>query len=686
MEASVLAVLDEQVRRVMLSAKQNDAPPGQEQRLWSWLSHPIRRDPPPKGIDAVGERVRGGIARRLASRSLHTRAEQVLRGAVGLRSHSDAALVSLIEERRESFCGARSSHRAIDAAAETIVECIRRRLGLELHPEQVMGGLAMMDGNAVEMATGEGKTVTGIIPTSLLAWSGRGVHVATVNDYLARRDAEITGPVYEAIGLDVGVIQDGSSEVDRRDAYARSITYVADKQLIFDFLRDRLKTPADPRLVGHLLELIDGANARLAPWSGAVVQRGHHACIVDEADSILIDEAITPAIIASEAQDVRASRQAIYDTAARVAAALQEGEHYDLDRRLRRVVIRPEGRELLDTLSNELPEFWRGPRRREELVVQAISARDLFRRDDDYVIVEGKVQIVDASTGRILPGRQWQLGLHQAVEAKEGLDVTEPRRTTSRVSYQGYFRRYRHLCGMSGTMWEVRRELWRAYHLPVVRVPTHRPIARRQLPDQVFASEDQKLRAVVDRVVTLRDLGQPVLVGTRAVATSERLASMLAERHVPCRVLNATREAEEASIVAEAGAAGAVTVSTNMAGRGTDIRLDDCARAAGGLAVIATERHDERRVDRQLFGRSGRQGDPGLAQAFVSFQDALVARHGLRPLIALASTLPAFWRRPISSLLWWQAQTSAGGRAATLRAELARADANLEMSLKGQSR
>jgi preprotein translocase subunit SecA len=683
--SAFLAVLDEQVRRLMNHATQIQIPE-RERRLWPWLSHPVRRDPPPKGIDAAGERVRGAVARRSAGKNLRARAERVSQAAHDLRSHSDAAVRSLVEERRDRLCGSRRSPQTIDAAAETIVECIRRRLGLTLHVEQLMGGLAMAAGTAVEMATGEGKTVTGILPTALLAWSGRGVHVATVNDYLARRDAEITGPVYDMLGLDVGVIQDGSSESDRREAYARSITYVADKQLIFDFLRDRLKTPSDPRMVGHLLELIDGQDARLAAWSGAVVQRGHHACIVDEADSILIDEAITPAVIASETQDVRASRQAIYDTAASVSGSLQENEHYILDRRLKKVVIKPEGRELLERLSAELPEFWRGPRRREELVVQAISARELFRRDDDYVIVDGKVQIVDASTGRILPGRQWQLGLHQAVEAKEGLEVTEPRRTTSRVSYQGYFRRYGHLCGMSGTMWEVRHELWRAYHLPVVRIPTHSPIARRHLPDRVFTTESQKLAAVVDRVVELRERGQPVLVGTRAVATSERLASMLAERDVPCRVLNATREAEEASIVADAGVAAAVTVSTNMAGRGTDIGLDARARAAGGLAVIATERHDERRVDRQLFGRSGRQGDPGLAQAFVSLEDALVVRHGLGFLAGLVRVLPAGLWRPVAALLWWQAQTSAGSRATTLRAELTRSDANMEMSLKGQSR
>ncbi len=659
------------------------APRADETRLWPWLSHPVRRDPPPKGIDAVGERVRGMVARWHAARGLRERAERALDGAASLRNHSDAAFLALVEERRANVLQSRCSPDSSDLAASMIAEAIRRQLGLTLHLEQMMGGIAMTDGIVIEMATGEGKTVTGIIPTAILAWPGLGMHVATVNDYLARRDAEITGPVYRMLGLGVGTIQEGSEEQERRDAYACPITYVADKQLLFDYLRDRLKSPTAPRMVGHLLELIDGG--QLPSWSKRVVQRGHHACLVDEADSILIDEAITPAVIASESQDVRASRQDVYKIALKLSAELSEGEHFAVDRGLRRVVMKPAGRSRLDQVASGLPEFWRGPRRREELVVQALTARELFKLDDDYVVSDGKVQIVDASTGRILPGRQWQLGLHQAVEAKEGLDATEPRKTSSRISYQSYFRRYTRLSGMSGTMWEVRHEVWRAYHRPVVRIPTHKPIARKHLQDRIYRNEATKLEAVVEHVARLRERGQPVLVGTRAVATSERLAAMLAERMIECRVLNAIRESDEAKIIAAAGVAGAVTVSTNMAGRGTDIQIDCSARRAGGLAVIATERHDERRVDRQLFGRAGRQGDPGSAQAFVCLEDQLVRRYGLRVLAWVASVWPSVG--PLAGrVLWWQAQGTAGRRAVTVRSELAKSEAMMEMSLKGQSR
>ncbi|MCW5767281.1 MAG: hypothetical protein KIT19_01235 [Phycisphaeraceae bacterium] len=655
-------------------------------RLWSALSRPIRRDPPPKGFDSVGEWVRGGVARMRAARGLVARAQRVRLDAESLRTHSDAALSQLLEERRDDVLRDSRSTGTTDRAAAPIVETIRRRLGLILHPEQIMGGLAMCAGTCVEMATGEGKTVTGIIPAAILAWQGRGVHVATVNDYLARRDAETLSPVFESLGLDVGVIQDASKEDERRDAYAKSVTYVADKQLIFDYLRDRLKSPHSPRMVTHLLESLGEHDGTSGPWSSSIVQRGQYACIVDEADSILIDEAVTPAIIASESQDVRASRQEIYEAARHIASQLNEGSDFIVDRRLRRVSMRPEGRTRLDELSRELPEFWRGPRRREELVVQALTALALFHRDDDYVVTGGEVQIVDPSTGRILPGRQWQLGLHQAIEAKEGIEVTEPRRTTSRVSYHGYFRRYARLCGMSGTMWEVRHEVWRAYHLPVVRIPTHRPVARKESADRVFLTEQAKLDAVTDHAIALRERGQPVLIGTRAVKTSDQLASMLAARGVDCRVLNATREAEEADIVALAGISGTITVSTNMAGRGTDIRLDDRSREAGGLAVIATERHDERRVDRQLFGRSGRQGDPGSAQAFVCLEDPVIRRFGIRPLVAMTSAVPPPFRDIAGRLLWWQSQSSAASRSATIRMELAKSEANMDMSLKGQNR
>jgi preprotein translocase subunit SecA len=657
-----------------------------DMRLWHWLGHPTRRDPVPKGLDTISHRVRGYVARRVDLRATRARAESIVAESESLREHGEAHLNTLASEARAAVVTSRDPGSGVDPAFAIIREIIRREMGVSLHVEQIMGALVMTRGAGAEMATGEGKTLTAILPAAMLGWLGHGVHVVTVNDYLAARDAEITGPVYRRLGLAVGVVRDGTPEPERREAYLRSITYASDKQIIFDFLRDRLKGPAAPRLVSHLLEQIDGCFAGSQGWTSLIVQRGLFACVVDEADSVLIDEAVTPAIIATDAGDSRASRAEVHQAGASIAASLVEGVDYLVDRRLRRVRLTPAGSARLANMVSGLPTFWRGPRRREELLVQALTARALFQRNDDYVVIDGKIQIVDASTGRVLPGRQWQLGLHQAVEAKEGIEITEPRRATSRISYQRFFQRYQRLAGMSGTLWEVRHELWASYGLPVVRIPTHKPIARRQLPDVAFATEDEKFAAVADRAATLRASGQPVLIGTRSVASSERMAAMLAERQIQCSVLNANREAEEASIIARAGESGAVTVATNMAGRGTDIQLDAASRMAGGLAVLATERHDERRVDRQLFGRSGRQGDPGLAQAFVSLQDMLIARHGLGPLVAIVRAAPGALGSPLSRLLWRQAQWAAGRKSSMMRTEAARADARLEQTMRAQSK
>ena len=654
-------------------------------RHWHWLGHPWKRDPAPKGLDAISQRARGWWSRRGASRDLRSSAESIVSESERSRDLGESALKSRILEVRDAVV-MRHDERSRDAAFALMREAIRRELGLALHPEQMMGAVAMSRGAACEMATGEGKTLTAILPAALWGWSGHGVHVVTVNDYLASRDADISRGVFARLGLDVGVVTQSLPESERREAYARSVTYVSDKQVIFDHLRDRLKTPPAPRLVSHLLEQIDGASSEEPSWPGRVVQRGLFACVVDEADSVLIDEAVTPAIIATDTGDQRASRAEVHHAGAALARSLKEGEDFIVDRRLKRVHLTPAGREALVRMADSLPPFWQGPRRREELVVQAITAQQLFTRDDDYVVVHGKVQIVDPSTGRILDGRQWQLGLHQAVEAKEGVEISEPRRASARTAYQQFFQRYQHLCGMSGTLWEVRHELWSSYDLPVVRIPTHRPIARQQTPDAFFRNEADKFAAVADAVEAHHAAGRPVLIGTRSVAASERMAALLGERSISCSVLNANRETEEAAIIARAGEARAVTVATNMAGRGTDIRIDTRARQAGGLAVLATERHDERRVDRQLFGRSGRQGDPGIAQAFVSLDDALIVRHGLKPLVAITAALPAPAQRAAARALWRQSQWAAGVRAATVRAEVARSDARLEQALRGQSR
>ena len=467
-------------------------------------------------------------------------------------------------------------------------------------------------------------------------------------------------PAYTRLGLSVGVVQEKSTPAERRASYDASITYLADKQAIFDHLKDRLVSPIWPRTTGLILDdllagglgvkepqdgVVDQSTLAVsteyrADWGTRVVQRGLHAAIIDEADSVLIDDAITPAVI-SGSDTLDNDDLSHFGIAAGIAQSLGAGTDYVVEHRIRRAALTGQGRSKLERMSPTLPTFWAGPRRREELAVQALTALSIYKRGEDYIIRDGKIEIIDRSTGRVLPGRQWQLGVHQAIEAKEGLEISRERHTTARCSYQDFFQRYRRLCGMTGTAAEVSAELWRWYRLPVVRIPTHKRIIRTRASDRVFATVAQKFEAVATRVQELHEQERPILIGTRSITASEQLATVLRERGIACDVLNADREPEEAAIVARAGQVGAVTVATNMAGRGTDIQLDEKSRQVGGLAVIATERNDESRVDRQLFGRSGRQGDPGSAESFVSLDDALVQQHGLRSLAALVRAASA---------------------------------------------
>ncbi|MFG0283171.1 MAG: hypothetical protein ACF8R7_02015 [Phycisphaerales bacterium JB039] len=660
------------------------------QRLWPGLARPVERSLPARGLDLAGEKLRGLAARRRLRAAELRRASAICARSDALDALSERALDAEIDDTREAVMRRREDRDVIDRAYAVMREVIRREIGLALHPEQVAGALVMASGALAEMATGEGKTITAILPAALDGFSGRGVHIVTVNDYLARRDAQTTGSAYRRLGLSVIALQDAMNTEQRRRAYGHDIIYGADKQFIFDYLRDRLIAPLAPRLVHAALDAIvgergDSGDGR-ADWTRMVTQRGHWAAIIDEADSVLIDEAVTPAIIAAEVPPEATEEQfGHFRLGAELAGKLRAGEHYNVDRKLHRVVLTERGRTALGEMAEGLPPFWAGPRRREELMVQAISARELYHQGDDYIIRDGEVVIVDRSTGRLLEGRQWQLGLHQAVEAKEGVEITGERRTSARISYQRFFQRYRRLSGMTGTAWEVAEELWRWYRLPVVRVPTNRPVIRRRARDRVYSTEQRKFEAVADRVAQFHQQQRPVLVGTRSVVASESLGALLAERGVACRILNAVREAEEAEIVADAGRAGAVTVATNMAGRGTDIKLDDRSRELGGLVVIATERHDEARVDRQLAGRSGRQGDPGLAEAFVSLDDDLIRRHGLGPLVALCRVAPGLARRPVAALLWRLAQWTASRRSAVVRSEVAKGDAWVDLAMHHHS-
>lgn len=508
-----------------------------------------------------------------------------------------------------------------------VAEIARRELGLTAHLEQIMGAVALGDGFLAEMATGEGKTLTVALAAAVAGWSGQPCHVVTANDYLAERDAEWLRPFFRACGLTVGCVIGSMPEAQRRESHAADITYTTSKELLADFLRDRLrlgKLQDAARRHLRFLHLPDHL-ARMG-----LVLRGIHTAFVDEADNILIDEAVTPLIISRQEPNeplLEASRYAY-----RLAMELNKGEDYRVSDTFQEVELTMQGWARLLAEDDDLPATFRSPNWRADLVQQALKAREFFHRDRQYVVEEGKVVIVDESTGRLMPQRSWRGGLQQAVEAKEGLEISNPAETLARMSFQRFFRLFRRLSGLTGTAQEAAGEFWFVYGLPVVRIPTHRPVIRQHLPDRFFATEAQKWSAVTAEVLRVHATGQPILVGTRSVESSERLGAALRAAGVDCCILNATRNQEEAEVIAQAGEAGRVTVATNMAGRGTDIRLSPRARESGGLHVIATERHSSQRIDRQLFGRSGRQGDPGSAQAFVSAEDDLLIRFCPGPL------------------------------------------------------
>lgn len=525
-----------------------------------------------------------------------------------------------------------------DAAllAETfalISEATSRCLGKRPYPVQLMAARALLDGHMVEMATGEGKTLTAVLPAIAAALAGVPVHVVTVNAYLAERDAGLFAPLYARFGLSVGQVLPGQCPRTRAAAHACDVVYCVNQELVFDYLRQHLEPG-------------------VRPFAG----RGLPFAIVDEADSVLIDEARTPLVIARELPGDTAAEWA---PAHALADGLAAGVHYRIEPRERRVRLTGAGRRQLSGQAHG--GVWGLARVREERVEQALTARHLFQRDRDYVLRDGEVQIVDEFTGRVLPDRTWERGLQQLIELKEGCTTHARRETIARLTYPRFFARYLHLAGMSGTLAEVAPELAVRYASTLVRIPTHRPLARRWLGRHVHVHAATRWQAIVERAAVLVAAGRAVLIGTRSVEASETLAAHLAARGLAAVVLNARQDADEAAIIAAAGAPGRITVATNMAGRGTDIGLDPAVRAVGGLAVILSEFHESARIDRQLYGRAGRQGDPGTAEAHASLDDELFQRFG-GPLVR---TLRQHW--PWPTLPAWLATTLVG--AAQRRAE-----------------
>ena len=515
-----------------------------------------------------------------------------------------------------------------------------RSLGMRPFDVQLMGAAALFSGKLLEMQTGEGKTLTAALAACIAGVAGLPVHVVTVNDYLAQRDAEVMGPLYAFFGLSVGTIVTGMSLGARRQSYACHITYCTNKELVFDYLKDRVAaggraSRAQIKVRAHL------SGAR----DSEILLRGLHFAIVDEADSILIDEARTPLILAEKGEST--GDPEVYVQALELARGLEAGKHYEMLVANRQLHLTAAGKATLAQRCAGLGDAWTAGHAREQLVAQALRAIHLFLRDQHYLVAEEKVHIVDEYTGRILPGRTWEQGLHQLIETKEGCPLSEQNRTLARITYQRYFRRYLRLSGMTGTAKEVRAEIWSVYGLETVAIPTNRPCIRVTRPSVCCRDEGEKWRRVAREAGQVAASGRPVLIGTRSVESSEKLARELEAAGLVHRVLNARQDADEAQVVAEAGQPGILTVATNMAGRGTDIHLGPGVAEKGGLHVILTEFHDSQRIDRQLVGRCARQGDPGSSVAIVALDDALFREHGgaLRKLLQRASPqgLSPFW-------------------------------------------
>ncbi len=584
-----------------------------------------RRAEIPTGFDIIASRASMAIqARRVTLSWLRKQAELVDALAPSIRNHSEAALDQVISETREAFVRGRQDHEVVRRGLGLVREVARRHTGEEAYIVQLMGALSLYHGRIIEMLTGEGKTLTGSLAAPLIAWHRRHLHVFTVNDYLAKRDAQSREPIYRRCLLRVGAIHQDLGQDDRFNTYALPIVYGTPKQITADWLRDQIRLGAKTNAwAGRQAMIASGSQD-----SGPMIP-GLQAALVDEADAVLIDEGVVPLIIArARRTDDMAD---VYRRAASIAASLDEGPDYQVDHLRRRVELKDRGRHRCSLLFDQAPEpIWKARRRAEELIRNALIARHCYLRGHQYQVVDGRVVIVDEYTGRFLADRQWEHGLHQSVEAKEAIDVTADRETMARMSFQRFFRSYPFLCGMTGTAADATSEMKAVYTRPVLVIPTNRPIARKQWPLRVFRNTEAKWNAIAQSISDLHQQGRPILVGTRSIEASEFLSKKLEARGLPHRVLNANFDKEEAEMIGGAGLGGSaasITVATNMAGRGTDIKPEPDAIAVGGLHVILTEMHTAKRIDRQFIGRAGRQGDPGSAQIFVSLEDELVKLH-----------------------------------------------------------
>ncbi|WP_080844020.1 preprotein translocase subunit SecA [Cytobacillus gottheilii] len=566
---------------------------------------------------------------------LEKTADQVDALAASMEKLSDEEFKTKTEEFKGRYQKGETLDDLLIEAFAVVREAAKRVLGLYPYKVQLMGGASLHDGNISEMKTGEGKTLTSTLPVYLNALAGKGVHVVTVNEYLASRDATEMGQLYEFLGLTVGLNLNGITKEEKQAAYSADITYSTNNELGFDYLRDNMVLYKEQK-----------------------VQRPLFYAVIDEVDSILIDEARTPLIISGSAQK---STQ-LYIQANAFVSRLKAEEDYTYDEKTKGVQLTEEGmtkaekafgiENLFDITHVSLNHH----------ITQALKAHSSMHVDVDYVVQEGEIVIVDQFTGRLMKGRRYSDGLHQAIEAKEGLEIQNESMTLATITFQNYFRMYEKLSGMTGTAKTEEEEFRNIYNMNVVVIPTNRPIARDDRADLIYASMEGKYRAVGEEIAERHKNGQPVLVGTVAIETSEIISKYLSKKGVPHNVLNAKNHGREAEIIADAGKQGAVTIATNMAGRGTDIKLGEGVKELGGLAVLGTERHESRRIDNQLRGRSGRQGDPGITQFYLSMEDELMRRFGSDNMKSMMARLGMDDTQPIQSKMVSRAVESAQKR------------------------
>ena len=563
---------------------------------------------------------------------IQPRIDEILSLDQQMTAMSDAELRGQTPKFKERLANGETLDDLLPEAFATVREASKRVLGMQHYPVQLIGGVVLHQGRIAEMRTGEGKTLVSTCPAYLNALEGKGCHIVTVNDYLAKRDAEWMGKVHEFLGLSVGVILNEMSAEQRQAAYRCDITYVTNNELGFDYLRDNM-----------------------AIYKNQQVLRGLHYCIIDEIDSILIDEARTPLIISGQS----GKSTKLYEVCDVLARQLERGEESAEFSKIN-AILGEEIEESGDFIVNEKEKTvnltQQGVEKVEKYfhienladaenleiqhnIILALRANNLMHRDKDYVVKDDEILIVDEFTGRIMPGRRYSDGLHQAIEAKEHVNVKRESRTLATITFQNFFNKFEKKSGMTGTAQTEEKEFRNIYSMDVIQIPTNRPIQRIDLDDAVYKSKKEKFRAVVDEIERIHETGAPVLVGTIAIETSQMLSSMLKKRGIKHNVLNAKFHEQEAAIIADAGTHGAVTIATNMAGRGTDIKLDEEAKAAGGLHIIGTERHESRRIDNQLRGRSGRQGDVGQSQFYISLEDDLMRLFGSERLMGMFEML-----------------------------------------------